>query len=497
MPENFPITEVVLAYPSIRRNSTVNIVNEIALHPGWRVTIICRNKHDANFFGNNCPASVKLIEYVGQEIENLQEDANNPEYKRRRISELLRSGLRKLIYEYGLPKLTFGLFDYLLEQITTQKLLYRSMSLELLLKSNLGISSNTNVLIFVEGDRGMDLELPLMLAKKRNENWKYIVTEIADSATEIDLSKFPRERSRFYLFNSYKRKGQKRFKQTSFQDVFYYSHSTANALKKLGIDSPFPWRIGLCGEVDLVFVRNEKTIDSLIKLGHPVKKFQVTGDLNFDSIYRKKMSSLPRGDDEELQNKTLILALPNWLESSREFSSKNLRKIRPELCQIVDSFSLIFQKVIIVLHPKQKKVDYGFLPKRMNVVILEDNLYEVLNSGDFFCSTYSSTLTYGHVLGLPTIVLLPKFWKHSKDCSELLKNEDWNLVVSKASEISIGSLTEFFGRAVPYFNSGVYLNSSEKLLFDGKSILRLLQGCLSMQSTSVMPDVQSSRESLG
>ena len=496
MPENSPFTEVVLAYPSTRRNSTVNIANGISLYPGWNVSVICQNKQDANYFRGNCLKGIKLIELEGQPVEDQLENVNDPETERKSISEFLRSGLRKFIYEYGLPRLTFGLFDHLLEQITTQKLLHRSMKLELLLKSNLSMVSKGEVFIFAESDRGMELELPLMLAKKRNQNWKFIVTEIADSATEIDLSRFPKERYKLHPLNSYKRKAQKRFRSASYHDVFYYSHFTSKALEKLGLYSPFPWRIGLSDEVDLVFVRSEKTIDSLIKLGHSVEKFQVAGDLNFDSIYRKKMSALLGRVDKEIQNKTLILALPNWLESPREFLGKNVRKIRPELCQTVDSFSLIFQKVIIVFHPKQKKEDYGFLPKRSNVVISDGNLFEALENGDFFCSTYSSTLNFGHVLGLPTIVLLPKFWKLSKDYSQFLKNENWIWVASNASEISIDSLNAFSGRALSYFNSESYLNSPEKLLFDGESIFRMLRACSSMNFQSVISNGKLLRESL-
>jgi len=467
---------VILALPSKRRTSALNLSRQLAGNPKTGVVVLSFLHSDTLYFEKNCSANVDIVEVKDpyehdQSIENLKMIGVKV-LQKRSVLQASRMLLSKFAYNYLIPRFSLGLFENLVEQKVLYKILYKSELLEKIIGDRVG-TEKRNIVLITEGDRGMDIEQPLLLVKKRNHNFRYVVCEIADSATEIDLSKYPQVRRKRFTLNSYRRLSQKKFSSSVYRNGYYYSHSTSNALSKLEISSDFPWRIGLSSGVDLVLLRNDESLDSMRRLNLDVSKFTVAGDVNFDFIFESwKLNQTPVLKEKE--NKTLVVALPNWLESPREFSKRNYRKIQPYLEILFSTLSENFESIRVVLHPKQTEARYEFLRKFPNVTLSNDSIYNEIVTGDVFCTTYSSTLNYAHVLEMPTLVLLPNFWSHTTDYANKIQPKKWSIIVNRPTAISNETLRNFYRTANAYFRSSEFIGSPEKANFDGKYAERLM-----------------------
>ena len=461
---------VILALPSKRIKSALNLSIQLAGNPKTSVVVLSLSHSDTLYFEKNGSANVEIVE-VKDPYEHNQSIENSKMIgvkvlQKRSVLKTSRMLLSKFAFNYLIPRFSLGLFEYLVEQKIKYKILYKSELLEKIIRDIVG-TEKKNVVLITEGDRGMDIEQPLLLVKKRNRNFRYVVCEIADSATEIDLSKFSQVRRKRFTLNSYRRLSQKRFSSSVYGNVYYYSHSASNALSKLEISSDFPWRIGLSSGVDLVLLRNDKSLDSMRRLNLDVSKFTVAGDVNFDCIFEiSKLSQTPLLNEKE--NKILVVALPNWLESPREFSKRNYRKIQPFLEILFSTLSENFESIRVVLHPKQVEARYEFLRKFTNVTLSNDSIYNEIVTGDVFCTTYSSTLNYAHVLEMPTLVLLPNFWSLTAVFADEIQTKKWNIIVNRPTAISNETLRNFYRTANAYFRSSEFIDSPEKGYFDGK-----------------------------
>ncbi len=465
---------IVIAMPSKRRNTVINMSKELSNITNSLIIIMSFTKFDTSVYRSECPKSTLILEIPPLIRQNLYNEDSNYENAANRnkgtASRKIHKYISNFIYSKVIPRIGFG--TTLLEEILRYKLLYKAELLENMISTVVPSYRTTNLVFLAEGDRNLDLEKPLLMIKMKYSNIKYVICEVADSATEKDLSIYPKEKFSKLFTSKYQKLAQHKFKNTSYKGTYYHPHAHSNVLWEFGVDSTYPWRIGFTKGVDLTLLRNRQSIIEMTEIELDTSNFEVIGDINFDSLLRKKLHQVKT---KKKNTSRLAIALPNWLEHDREIRRGNLRKVRPFLYQVFTALANHFDEIVIVLHPKQSRNDYEFLEEIPDVTISDNSIYDEIVKATVFCATNSSTLNLAHVLGIPVIVLLPKFWKLSDIGTKKLSSSQWVKIIKSPSQISRRMISDLQQASSEYFSSIAYLNDNEVLNFNGKGTERLVK----------------------
>lgn len=193
-------------------------------------------------------------------------------------------------------------------------------------------------------------------------------------------------------------------KNVQYGNKAFFRPYEANALAILGEFPTNPWVLG-AGLSDLMLVESERERNRLISMGGNPKKYVVTGTASQDALYEKKLLKSITKDKlfkrYGLKSKKLILiALPQYYEHGL-CSKKQHFSIISDMCSKISELNA---ELILSLHPKMNIDDYRYLERQFSVKLIEEPLSDVIITADLFLATYSSTIVWAVLCGIPTII---------------------------------------------------------------------------------------------
>jgi hypothetical protein len=199
--------------------------------------------------------------------------------------------------------------------------------------------------------------------------------------------------------------GQYLTDQSSGETVSYYPAHMILELESAGILPPNPWVVGanLC---DTVLLAGENERDLLLGGGAEPERLSVTGLRAHDSLYELlgKKEELRKHLSEKYglpaHGKLMIAALPQSAEEGMLTWERHWQEIR-FICQTIKE---IGAPTLISLHPRMKREQYGFVETEYGLPIAEERLADFLPVGDIFSSSFSSTVQWAVLCGIPSVI---------------------------------------------------------------------------------------------
>jgi hypothetical protein len=184
----------------------------------------------------------------------------------------------------------------------------------------------------------------------------------------------------------------------------FYSLWDSLALAMAGMAGAHPWVVG-GGRVTIAAVQGQADLDEAERLVSTAERFHVTGQPSWDAMVRIAgrecmPDSLRRGPAVNCAPR-LICALPQWGEHLQMPWSEHVGKIE-QLCAILQRSGF---EAVLSLHPKAERERYQSLADRHNLQIAQQPLSEILPMADIFVASWSSTLRWSAMLGIPSINL--------------------------------------------------------------------------------------------
>lgn len=475
-----PLVQLVFAIPKKRLNSATIFINQIAevVKEQTEIIILINNVKSRSLLEGQLPANTRIIDVSDFYLEKVAKNENTDVYKEslksnlfHKISHTIKMSLKEKFIEVA-RSLSLGYIDKLLEQIYVFKVSYIASGIGMKLQLEHSSNVKKRVIFFLESDRGIEFEYPVLYLRSQYDQCNTVIIEFADTATERDLIPFAKEVIRKPILNRYRRSHTQLFDHQAFQNRLYLSVPFHKALKILDIESIFPWRVGLNKWVDFVFVRRPEIIQQIKNLSYPTDKFFYEGDTIADSIL---MNSEFRKDRQTKPYSKAIIALPQYLETPREFSKRNYKKIKIDIEKLVIAIANIAEEITICLHPKQSVEDYRFLVEIPKVKISSSNLYKEIARHDFLVSTESSVMKYAWILKKPNILYFPKYWKLNEIYSEINLSRPWTMVIEDIVTLNRDRIFNFFSEAEDYFASENYANEIQLQKLDGFTAERIAQ----------------------
>ena len=187
--------------------------------------------------------------------------------------------------------------------------------------------------------------------------------------------------------------------------LLFYSPAKTIALAAMNMLPANPWYLG-GGFSDLVATSGEEDRETYIRMGASADKIVVTGQPSHDNLYR-----LSRNTHElvtmiarkySLDNKKCVIcAVPQLAEHHFVDWPRHWQEIR----FLTSCLTQTGANVLLSLHPKSDARQYHFLEQEFGVHILQEPLREVLPVADLFVATFSSTVRWAVLLGVPTVVV--------------------------------------------------------------------------------------------
>jgi len=473
----------IFAFPKKRLNSAIILMNKMADVAPSRINLVTlvNQRSSLEYLHKNIAKRFEIIDvsdlyiekkasvpsHTSEESQNEEESAKIEE----RSEIALQSIFREKFKQFS-RSLSLGYVDKLLEQYFLFKILYISKGIQNYVNLKNIDHEKSRIFFFIEADRGVGFEFPILYIRSQFKNSTVVVIEFADSANENDLIKFATEKFRAPILNRYKRAHIFRYGAQAFDHRLYFKVYEQRALEILNIDSIFPWRVGLNKQVDYAFLRHQNSIDAIKQLGFNSTKLHHIGDLVADSIFTALKASVKQ---DNLTGIRVLVALPQYLETPREFSRKNYKKISGDIRQLVASIAEFAEQVTICLHPKQNLQDYKDLAMFPKVNISTRNFYDEILDHNLIISTESSVMKFAWIFEKPVIVYFPLYWKLRSIYSELNKSRPWTLEINQPKLPDRLIMLNFLEVAENYYGSTKYKNEVNREKVDGKMIERMLE----------------------
>jgi hypothetical protein len=211
---------------------------------------------------------------------------------------------------------------------------------------------------------------------------------------------------RKYFVSKYIMESQKNLQYKLKEKKYYYRHYMGNVLQRMGVLTSNPFIMGT-GKCTFLCQNSKYFIDKYIKEEVSSQKLLLVGDVSYDSIYKAYLQKdelkqvLIKKYFLEYSRKLVIIALPQWFEHGFISWSEQVKHVN----FIVESVCRLGQNVFISLHPKMAHERYHFLESKYSCVILRERLADVLPVADMFIASYSSTVLWAVLCGIPTIVV--------------------------------------------------------------------------------------------
>jgi UDP-N-acetylglucosamine 2-epimerase len=268
--------------------------------------------------------------------------------------------------------------------------------------------------LLVMGDRHRGLE-PALIKAAQEVGCPVIVVPTATSTLEGTLAhrqgevRFqvnmpPGRLVKHLIYRFFPRQGQ----ISEEGPVLYYRPGIVLAMAVMGVLSKNPWHIA-GGASNVLAVASEFDRQKAIEAGVIPEKIAVTGHPAYDSLYDaaqqrgvlraelQRTYHLP--DDKPL----LIYAVPQFAEQYADDPPAYWLAIRDTL----STLRALDASTLLSIHPKSNPDDYTNLAVTYETPILSKPLREALAAASVFVSTYSSTVEWALLLGIPTAIIDP------------------------------------------------------------------------------------------
>ena len=266
------------------------------------------------------------------------------------------------------------------------------------------------VSVVVTGDRHQaDGWEPAVLKACRELNIPAVIPPVSITANIESLPVTRRSRKIFQAdnFPEVKAKYPKQYiyDKVSKSNIFFYPPFLIKALAKSDMLPENPWVMG-GGNSTFVLADGEETKKRYIRFGCKQEKIIVTGHPTHDNLYglynnrHNLRNDLNQKYDFDPDKKLIIIALPQLAEHG----IKDWKSHWDEIRFLCDIFSGQQTNCLISLHPKMKYDQYKFIEDEYNIPISEPPLSEILPAADIFAATFSSTIQWTVLCGIPSIV---------------------------------------------------------------------------------------------
>lgn len=340
--------------------------------------------------------------------ESFTEKKNNG--KRNRLKETLKKiNILSLVWDKLLKLLRFLketlLFDWYWECLEAKEL--KKLHLEYN-QINPLFEIHKIDLIFLEGDRHMNIQEPVFLKISMERQIPVILPYLVFPTEEESLirsSKNKMIRQKWYT-SHYILDAQKRFMGAQRNNKYYYPHAISNALYRFGVLSENPWYMG-SGKITALCLPNQYMVSKYISNGIPRTKTLLLGDISYDRLFQnfidrnKLRKKVFKKYDLDFSRKCFIIALPQLAEHDILDWDDHWDEIN----FLLESLTSLNINLLISLHPKMDFEKYCFLESKFNCHILEERLVDVLPMADLFLGTFTSTVFWSVLCGIKTIIV--------------------------------------------------------------------------------------------
>jgi hypothetical protein len=254
-------------------------------------------------------------------------------------------------------------------------------------------------ILVVFEDRFIDPEA-IWLAEARNANVPSVLVRYATSSIESDI--WSRRGRRGYsletgAFAWLRRLFAQRYPQQVLSDgddrLLFYPTWESLALALNGLASSDPRVVG-GGHLKRVAVMGTADKDAAESITGLKDRFVVTGQPSLDTMPLRP--TLPHA------NTRVICALPQWAEHNQLTWESHMALLQ-QLAAILGSCGA--EEVVLSIHPKAERRHYERLANRHRLTISDRPLKEIISSADIFLASWSSTLRWSALLGIPAINL--------------------------------------------------------------------------------------------
>jgi len=243
----------------------------------------------------------------------------------------------------------------------------------------------------------------------REQGVRSVVPSVAYAAARQDMVK---SRKGLDYFGSYHKDTFKRFpEQYAFDGstnewVSCYPAFTIWEASAKGALLPNPWILG-GGICDLILVSGQDEFQRNIDEGVDPQRLLITGLRSHDLLFKslKKKEELRREIYQKYslsQNEKLLIAsLPSlaehgWLDKDQH---------QKEIHFLLKTFMSIKANCLISLHPRIDPEQYDFIGHDYGLKISNEPLGNILAAADVFTASFSSTIEWAVLLGIPAVVV--------------------------------------------------------------------------------------------
>jgi hypothetical protein len=265
-------------------------------------------------------------------------------------------------------------------------------------------------LLVVFEDRAPCPEM-VYLAEARRRGAKAVLVSFAASSVESDAAS-RRDRPEHLVDQGPWRRLKQAFAQwyphqvreTSFGRMLFFSLPETVALSACGLLDGRNWHFG-GGAIDLCTKISREDLELARKEGAPVERFVVTGQPMMDAMHEARRTGKAR-EHLTLQyslrpdRRLLICAVPHAGEHGLVAWDRHLSLTR----ELFRALAASGADVLLSLHPRSRADTYRDFAAESGCAILKKRLSAALPAADLFVASYSSTVRWALLMGIPTIM---------------------------------------------------------------------------------------------
>ena len=258
--------------------------------------------------------------------------------------------------------------------------------------------------------------------------------------------------------------------------VGFYTVIETAEFTKADIHSSNPWALG-AGYIDSLLVDGKRTENQLIQLGCHAEKIKITGhgshDKLFETVSRKDeiRSRFIEKYDLHPDRRTLILSMPQLGEHNLLSWEQHWQEV-DFLCSELGRLDV---SILVSLHPKMDRRKYEPIAIANGLHLVDEPLREFIVVADLFVSTFSSTVYWAVLCGVPPLVV--DFYELNYTDNDWLKGIQ--IVREREALVPRISETLFNQKLTEDIRTRCKEDAEQIAPFDGKAMERIIGSILS------------------
>ncbi len=195
-------------------------------------------------------------------------------------------------------------------------------------------------------------------------------------------------------------------RSTGHGRMLFFPAQTTLVLAAMRMLPPMPWCLG-GGRADLVAVFGPRDARKAAELGVSSEKIIVSGQPSTDHLRNAASSSkelrdqIDAGYNLDSSRLLVVCAVPHFGEHTMTGWDTHWKDIE----WLIGTLSQCKANVLLSLHPKSKAAQYQDRIEPGSLQLSRDSLTRMLPAADIFVATYSSTVRWSILLGIPTVVM--------------------------------------------------------------------------------------------